>query len=142
MQSPVEFLNFFLYPKVLIMELDKNHNVEQGMWFEPSMSGAYIGYWTDDHIRGRRLASFFFRVVTTAFDSTKVMLSTIKDRDKVDKFLEMHGKLGFVILGRIPHVFDGCPAWVLYLDRGSFLKSNARLLDAFGITPAWEAEED
>lgn len=142
MESPAEFLHFFMAQKVLILELDNNHNVEQAIWFEPSMSGAYVGFWSDDHIRGKRRTSLFLRVVTLAFDNVPVLLSTIKDRENVDSFLTMHGKLGFVVMGKIPYVFDGCASWALWMDKERFLKANASRLARLGIVPAWGEEEN
>ena len=138
MASPSAFLAYFKSPRTLVFELDGSNQLDQAIWFEPSMSGAYLGMWSSEELRrtpgGKsRIGAFFLKVMASAFRTVPVLVSTIKDRPGVDQFLTMHGRIGFVVLGAIPYMFDGCSSYVLYLSKDNFYKHNARLLDRFGI---------
>lgn len=131
MASPFIFLNYFGPPRKLIVELDSFNNIEQAIWFEPIMTGAYIGMWADSSLRtsmsgNKRIYSFFHEVVELVLKSIPTIVSTIKDREGVDKFLKMHERLGFVVSGKIPHVFDSADAYVLYLTQKNLVQAMDR----------------
>ena len=128
MKSPSTFISFFFLPRLLFCVLDDLSNIEMAYWIDPSMSGVFVGMWADaslrQSIRGNRKIYEFFCIMTEeVLKSWPVIISTIKDREskaKTDKFIEMHKKLGYNYIGKIPYLFDKEPANILYLTEENF----------------------
>jgi hypothetical protein len=83
-------------------------------WVEPSMSGAYWGLWVrEDKRKSKAMLAFVNQSLDLCLKMYPVLMAPTK---QVRLRSEME-RLGWIYQGEIPHLFDGAPAGVYYMDQ-------------------------
>ena len=92
-------------------------------WFTPfgdNASSAFVGYWCDKDKRGSHKQLKITKLLyTAAFDFWNVLLGVTKH----EHLLKIHRKLGYTIVGDIPHFMENKDAWIVYLTKENFMNS-------------------
>jgi hypothetical protein len=113
------FLAWFRPPHRLLYATDAE-GIWLAAWFEPLLSGALMGLWADPRYRGSRQAvQVAGQVFEEAFATYPVLLGLIKQR----RHLRAATKVGYEVLGAIPHLCNGDDAWLVVLTRAAFERS-------------------
>lgn len=106
------FFELFKQPIVLTYDTDKS-GIWFAVWFEPIMSGAFIGMWVDQNHRAhRKVLVNFERIITKALDNFTVILGVTTQRRVVETQLS----LGYTEVGKVAGLFDGQDAWLTSLN--------------------------
>jgi hypothetical protein len=107
---------------ILTFEAD-NEGIWFACWCSPSLSGAFFSLWIAKRRRKSKLAYYFtMKMYEKALAIWPVLLGITKQ----PKLLKEHEKLGYEILGKIPSIWDGDPAWLVVLtEEGFYGKRNA-----------------
>jgi len=87
---------------------------------EPAMSGAFFGLWCRDI---RRHGKGILEATEEALDYGLSWYPVLMGVTKQENLLDAHRKLGYNVMGKMPAIFDGEDAWVVYITREMF---NAR----------------
>ena len=114
-----QFMHTFQPPTLTIFADD-----EDGIWvcawfnlFSDTDSGAFMHFWGREEKRNTRkgisVTSLIYDFATTFFP---VVIGVTKHED----LLYAHRKVGYNIVGQIPHMLDGSDVWILYLTRENF----------------------
>ena len=116
------FYDIFKPPCFLILAFDGDH-IWNAIWFSPfsdSNTAAFVGNWCDEPFRGsrRQLAVNIF-AYDAAFKFWDVLLGVTKH----ENLLGIHRKMGYEIVGSIPHFMAGDEAWIVYLTKENFCNS-------------------
>ena len=117
-----KFLDNFQPPRITAFNAN-----DDGIWlcvwivpFADTDSGAFLNYWCRESKRGTiehyKSAKFIYDMATKIWP---VLIGTTKHED----LLKIHRKLGYNIVGKVPHMIDGEDAWILYLTRELFEQS-------------------
>ena len=88
-------------------------------WAFPFMGGGTFGCWIrpDQRSGGKRAhLRFVVNALRRAFDLYPVLVNTTKQ----DAVVPKTEALGYTYLGRVPYLFDGEPAHVLYMTKEQF----------------------
>jgi len=122
-RSLSNFFNFLTPPCRLIFKLDDNDQIIFAVWFVPvsdSDTSAFMGYWAHKNFRSTREHLRISNIVyTLAFKIWKVIVGVTKHED----LLRIHRKLGYNIVGTIPHFLDDQEVWIVYLTEENFKQS-------------------
>jgi len=86
-------------------------------WFEPSLSGVFMGAWAAKEVRHRKRGLFAF---LDAWEWALQRWPVVIGITKQPAILAEHQRLGYTIHGPIPHWFDGKSTWIMHLTPGSF----------------------
>jgi hypothetical protein len=101
-----------------------DQQLESVHWAEPVSSSPhaiYFSSWCAGKIRGtKHQVVLMCAVYETLFSMGKSVIIGIT---KQEKLLDLHRKLGYVILDPVPYLFDSDPAWIMYLTRQNFERS-------------------
>lgn len=83
------------------------------IWFQPVMSGAYMGIWVrpDQRLTKRRTVEAVKTTLVTALGHWEPILSLTKQ----EKLLRPLRGLGYDVVGRVPGLWDGEAVWVAAL---------------------------
>ena len=104
-------------------------------WFEPSLSGVFMGAWAAKEYRhrghGRRGLNAFLDAWEWALGRWPVVIGITKQPD----ILAEHMRLGYTVhQPAMPQWFDGKPTWIMTLTRASFAPVFQRLRRRY---PRW-----
>lgn len=113
--SLVDFVSTFLPPRTLLFECD-DIGIWIAAWFEPIMSGAYMGFWIAKRKRRTRDA---YKAAIQIYDLALAEWPVIIGVTRQEKLLDIHENMGYTSLGKIPHLWDGQDAYVLCLTKES-----------------------
>ena len=113
--SFVDFLSLFLPPKTLVFEYDKL-GIWLAAWFDPVMSGAFMGFWIAKRKRRTRDA---YRAAVKIYDLALAEWPVLIGVTRQKELLDIHENMGYVSNGVIPHLWDGQEAYVLHLTKES-----------------------
>lgn len=92
-------------------------------WFEPVMSGVFMGAWVAwERRHTRRALDAFLQAWELALTHYTVVLGITKQRE----ILSEHERLGYTVLGLLPEMWAGQDAWAIALTRPAFAKTLAR----------------
>jgi len=92
-------------------------------WFEPMMSGVFMGAWVArEHRRTRRALDAFLQAWELALIHHTVVIGVTRQREIINE----HERLGYTVLGCLPGIWDGEDAWAVMLTRPAFVKTLAR----------------
>lgn len=105
------FMRMLQSPTILVLDTDEQ-GIWFAMWFEPIMSGAFVGVWIAERARHTKTAyDAVQRAHKTALQTTPILIAITKQEKLLDEF----ERFGYDRLCRIPRLFDGEDAWVLAL---------------------------
>jgi hypothetical protein len=143
-QSLSQLYGLFKPPNMMVYTVE-GQELESIHWIEPVSSSPYAVFfssWSSPKLRGaKRQAVLMTAVYELIFAMGK---KTIIGITKQERLLNLHEGLGYVIVGKIPALFDAEPAWIMYLDmqglKGSRLYAAAqKILNK--EKSSWVAEE-
>jgi hypothetical protein len=127
--KPVEFANLFAKPLrnlteilywcsrtvKLFFELDTS-GIWIASWVEPTMNGAYWSLWVrEDKRQGKGMLAHVNQSLDLALVHFQVLMAVSK-QPRLQSEME---RLGWIREGQIPHLFDGDPASVYWMDKES-----------------------
>jgi len=92
-------------------------------WFEPLFSSLVAGMWIR---QDRRTAPGALAAWLATLEMALSVSPTVLGITKQPDLLRGHTRLGYEILGQVPGMWDGEPAWVLCLTRERFAEATAR----------------
>jgi len=117
------FYNFLTPPCRLAFKLDADNQIIFAVWFVPvsdSATSTFMGYWAHENFRSTqehvRVSNIIY---TLAFKIWKVIVGVTKH----ENLLRIHRKLGYNIVGTIPHFLDDQDVWIVYLTEENFKQS-------------------
>lgn len=117
------FLSLFKSPNVLAYTV-RDNAIESAHWLEPvstSQRAVFLSSWCNSKLRGtKRHATLMTTVYELIFAMQK---KTIIGITKQQTLLDLHRKMGYVILDAVPDLFDSEQGWVMYLTEDSFKAS-------------------
>lgn len=120
----------------LLFEADATEGIWLAMWFEQVMGVAFSGLWI---ARPRRATRPALRSLLITYEQALRWFPAILGVTKQEDLLRPHRRLGYQVLGQIPGIWDGGPAWLVMLTRSGFAAANckrlARLRLETGETP-------
>ena len=122
-QKPLsKFLNIFQEPNFVVLAIEDN-KIWMAVWFTPfgdSATAATVSYWCHEDKRGSRKQLEITKLLyTAAFDFWDVLLGVTRH----EHLLRIHRKLGYNIVGSVPHLMSGEEAWIVYLTKENFINS-------------------
>ena len=120
--------------KGMFFEADSVLGIWVAIWYEQVMGVLYIGVWVARDRRHRRALKTILHIFEIALKSFPAMLAVTKQRSIVHLF----GRLGGEMLGEVPGMWDGEPAYLLMVTRQGFLAANADRLAALRLEPTLE----
>ncbi len=92
-------------------------------WFEPMMSGVFMGAWVArEHRHTRRALDAILQAWELALIHHTVVIGITRQYE----ILSEHERLGYTVLGLLPGIWDGKDAWAIALTRTAFVKTLAR----------------
>ena len=129
-QRPLsKFIELFQPPRMLTFTCDESGNINHVIWFTPfsdAADAAFVGFWLHKDLRGTRhsvqVTNFVYSV---AFQMFKTLIGVTKH----EHLLRIHRKLGYNIVGQIPHLMEGDDAWIVYLTKENFENSTFRKVE-------------
>ena len=108
-QSLSAFLHMFQLPTQLYYRVD-DKGIRAAVWFEPMLSGAFVGMWIRPNLRRTRDSVLFLRdTILEASNHVNVLIGLTKQADVV--FLAQ--KLGFQNMGGISGLLPGGITYLL-----------------------------
>jgi len=114
------FYSLFKSPNMMSYTV-RDRKMESVHWAEPvstSPHAIFFSSWSSKALRGtKRHAILMATIYEILFSMDQ---KTILGITKQQELLELHSKLGYEIMGPVPHLFDGDEAWVMYLTKESF----------------------
>ena len=114
------FYTMFRPPNMMAYTV-RDAAIESAHWAEPvstSDKAVFFSSWCAESLRGtKRQAVLMTTIYELLFNMDK---SVILGITKQEKLLDLHRKLGYVILDPVPYLFDGDSAWIMYLTREGF----------------------
>lgn len=116
------FLNIFKPPTAMVYSLDPAGEIDNAFWATPvdgisKHRSAYCGVWCRSDTRGRRRQyDFTVFAYTFAFEFYDSLLGMTWQPD----LLDIHQKLGYNIVGCIPHLYDEDFLYIVHLTRENF----------------------
>jgi hypothetical protein len=127
-QSLGAFMEFWRGSCVLVFDTDEQ-GMTVAMWFQPAMSGAFSGLWVRPD---KRRSPSVFRQIELGYSSALCHWPVLIGVTKQEQLLKAHRKLGYDVLGRVPHLWNGDPAWIVILTREGFdaARSGRRAVDS------------
>lgn len=121
-RTPSAFFSVLAPPTVTVLECD-----DQGPWFcawsKPEMSGGTFGLWIAPE---RRSSPKTLRLLLDTLERFLTLYPVLFSITKQEGLLKGHERLGYTVHGPIPHLFDGEPAWFVYLTREGFSEAKCR----------------
>lgn len=115
------FLAHFQPPTSLLYEADAR-GLWAAAWFEPVMSGAFLGFWARrDRRRTRGALEALETALTSGLARWPVLLGVTRSN-----LLRAHRRLGYTVLGDIPHLWDGRAVSVVMLTQEGFANERQR----------------
>jgi hypothetical protein len=121
-QTLASLLRIIAPPKVMLYAADES-GIWFAMWFEQMFSSLVAGMWTRaDRRRSRETLDAILAAYDLAFTASASVLGITKQPE----LLRGHRKLGYRILGAVPHMWDGDDAWIVVLTRGTFQEMTAK----------------
>jgi hypothetical protein len=143
-QSLSQLYGLFKPPNMMVYTVE-DKAIESIHWVEPVSSSPYAVFfssWSSPKLRGARRQAV---LMTTIYELIFAMgKKTIIGITKQERLLNLPEGLGYVIVGKIPSLFDAEPAWIMYLDMQG-LKSSRLYAAAQKILnkekSSWVAEE-
>jgi hypothetical protein len=125
-QRLVEFLALFNQPTALLYGLSEKGEIELAYWLTPLQNNvehpmAHCAYWTSPSIRtGTKKHINFTRLAyLLAFEFFESLLGTTWQPE----LLEIHEKLGYVVVSCVPWLNDHEFSYIVYLTRDAFMQS-------------------
>lgn len=107
------FYGLFRLPTVLVFETDDS-GIWLAMWFEPIMSGAFVGLWIAPRMRHTKAAvDRVLEAQEIALRSWPVLIAVTKQENLLDEF----ARFGYDKLCAIPALFGGESAWITALTK-------------------------
>lgn len=139
-QSLSAFYNMMGAPTVLCYKLNDAIGVWAAAWFTPCLSGSFLGMYLAP---GYRASLEGFKAVLEAhhfgFQHNDSLLAVTKQ----PKILDESRKIGYDVLGQVPHLWDGEDAWLLMLTRETWWRQTLpRYGRLIGVTHAAKAAEE
>lgn len=139
-QSLSAFYKIMAKPTVLLWHVADPGGVWSASWFSPCMNGCFVGTWiAPSHRKKKAGLAAILEAYHQAFQHYDVLLGISKQ----EKMLDEMARLGYAVLGRVPHLWDGESAWVVMLTREQWwrytLPRYGRLI---GVTHAAEVAEE
>ena len=117
------FYNLFKPPNMMSYTV-KDKEMESVHWAEPvstSPHAIFFSSWSSEELRGtKRHATLMTTIYEIIFNMGK---KTILGITKQESLLDLHKKLGYVIMGPVPYLFDDDEAWIMYLTEPMFKDS-------------------
>jgi hypothetical protein len=114
------FYTLFKPPNVMAYTVQEQ-KLESVHWAEPVSSSPhaiFFSSWCSKELRGtKRQALVMTTVYEVLFNLGK---SVILGITKQEKLLDLHRKLGYVIMESVPYLFDHDAAWIMYLTKPAF----------------------
>jgi hypothetical protein len=114
------FYSMFKPPNMMAYTV-KDDAIESVHWAEPistSPHAIFFSSWCAEELRGtKRQAILMTTLYQLLFSMGKRVILGIT---KQEKLLDLHRKLGYVILDPVPFLFDDASAWVMYLTKDAF----------------------
>lgn len=92
-------------------------------WFEQLFNSLVAGLWIR---RDRRTSIGGLDAWLGVLEVGLKVSPTILGITKQEELLPGHRKLGYTVLGQVPGMWDGEPAWIVMLTREAFAKTLAR----------------
>ncbi|MHA2266108.1 MAG: hypothetical protein ACXAEN_27250 [Candidatus Thorarchaeota archaeon] len=126
-RSLSKFFRIFEPPNLVVLAFEDN-KIWMVVWFTPfgdSPTAATVSYWCREDKRGedkrgaRKQLKVTKLLYTMAFNFWDVLLGVTRH----EHLLRIHRKLGYNIVGSIPHLMSGESAWVVYLTKENFENS-------------------
>lgn len=109
------FFTLFKQPSAMIYT-EKDGSIETAHWVEPvstSNHAVFFSSWYTPELRGsKRQALLSHTIYSFIFSMGRKLIVGIT---KQPQLLKLHEKLGYVILGSMPNLFDGYEGWLMYL---------------------------
>lgn len=116
------FLNVFKPPTALVYSLSTANEIISAFWATPvdvasTHKAAYCGLWVHPGLRGKRYQyNFTHMAYTFAFEFYSTLLGMTWQPD----LLDIHKKLGYNVVGCIPHLYDQDFLYIVHLTREAF----------------------
>jgi hypothetical protein len=117
-----KFAKIFDPPCILVLTFEDTFTWN-AIWFTPfgdSASSAFVGNWCDSAKRGTKEQ---VKVNKFIYDFAFAFWQTLVGITKHERLLRVHRKLGYNIVGSLPHFLEGEEAWIVYLTKENFQKS-------------------
>jgi hypothetical protein len=110
----------FKPPNMLAYTANDN-SLESAHWAEPistSPHAIFFSSWCAHSLRGtKEQAVLMTTIYELLFNLGKRVVVGVT---KQEKLLDLHRKLGYVILDPVPYLFDEDSAWIMYLTKDAF----------------------
>ena len=119
------FLANFTMPTMLFFIRDDD-GIWLAVWFSPidrGAGGAFMNYWARKNMRTTQK---HYKCSRFIYDMATEYFPVVVGVTRHEGLLRIHRKIGYNILGQIPKVLDGEDAWLVYLTRGNWLRSEFR----------------
>ncbi len=133
-QSLGELFGLISSPTKYVLFATDEDGIWFAAWFEPSLSGVFMGAWCAKEYRhrghGRRGLNAFLDAWEWGLQRWPVVIGITKQ----PAILDEHRRLGYTIHGPIPQWFDGKSTWIMHLTQGSFTPVFQRLRKRY---PSW-----
>ena len=117
------FYTMFKPPNMMAYTV-KDNAIESAHWAEPvstSNKAIFFSSWCAESLRGtKQQAVLMTTIYELLFNMGKEVVLGIT---KQEKLLDLHRKLGYVILEPVPFLFDAEQAWIMYLTKEVFKTS-------------------
>ena len=118
------FFQLFELPRNMLAYTVKDGAIESAHWVEPvgtSEVAVFFSSWCCEEMRGRKQHAI---LMTTIYEIIFAMgKKTIIGITKQESLLDLHAKMGYVILDPVPNLFDLDSAWIMYLTKDNFERS-------------------
>ena len=122
--SLTRFLNFFVSGKVILHYSLSNGDIATAAWLEQASHAhehcMYISWWASEPARRTKQ---FIRQTFAVLDLYTTAVPTLMAFGPVERIEDLQKKLGFVILGSVPNMFNGRDCNVMYITRDLFESS-------------------
>jgi len=118
-----KFMQTFEPPCILVFTCNDSDEINHAIWFTPfadTPTASFVGYWAHKSIRSSRHA---YAVTKFVYDAAFQIFKTLVGITKHENLLRIHRKLGYNIVGQIPHFMEDEDAWVVYLTKENFKNS-------------------
>ena len=110
------FYTLFRPPASLVFYTDAD-GIWLAAWFEPVLSGAFMGLWLRADKRRSRSA---YRSILTLYREALTVWPVLIGVTRHERLLDQHRRLGYTLLGKIPLLFDDEGAYILTLTKQTF----------------------
>ncbi len=111
-------------PKVMLFEAD-DRGIWLAVWGEQVLNSLFTGLWIAKERRGTPGA---LRSLLTIHSEILRVFPTLMGVTCQPRLLAPHRRLGYNVLGEVPGMWDGNPAWLVMLTREGHEAAKRRLL--------------